>query len=112
MPLPSKLIAICAASTLLTSCASTSIYPTGKNTYSSVTTSSEQGYAEKDALAKAEEKCTKQGRKLAVLNHHTEYHGVDAQTKLVGGIAAGLLGGPNYTTSSNDYEVKMNFRCA
>lgn len=107
-----SLLAICAAAALLTSCAQTTIYPTGNDTYSSVSTSSDEGYAEKDGQKKAEEQCTKQGKHLVVLNHKTEYQGVDSQTKLIGGIAGGLLGGGNPTTSSSDYKVKMTFKCA
>jgi hypothetical protein len=107
-----SIFAVCAAATLMTGCASTSIYPTGNNTFSSVTTSSDQGYAEKDAQKKAEEQCAKVGKHLVVLKHDTEYHGPDQQTKLVGSIAGGLLGGGNTSTSNSDYQVKMNFKCA
>jgi hypothetical protein len=105
------LLILCATAVVATGCASTTIYPAGKNTYTSVSTSSDQGYAEKDAEKKATEQCTKQGRRLVVLKHDTEYHGPDASQKLVGGIVGGVLGGGNPTTSSSDYQVKMTFKC-
>lgn len=97
---------------IIAGCAQTTIYPTGNNNFSSVSTSGDQGYAEKDALEKAEKHCADLGRRLVVLKHDTEYHGPDQQTKLVGGIAAGLLGAPNPTTSSSDYKVKLTFKCS
>lgn len=106
-----SLFTLCALAIFMTGCAQTSIYPTGNNTYTSVSTSSDQGYAEKDAQKKAEEQCTKQGKHLVVMKHDTEYHGADQQTKLVGGITSGLLGGSNPAVSSSDYQVKMSFKC-
>lgn len=106
-----KLIALCSTMVLLTGCASTTIYPNGKNSFSSVTNSSEQGYAEKDAKQKAEKQCLDQGKRLVVVNHHTEYHGADEQTKIVGGVVAALVGGPNFAVSSSDYQVRMTFKC-
>lgn len=96
---------------LLAGCAQTSIYPTGGNTYSSVSTSSSQGPAESDAKSKAEAQCAKQGKRLVVMQHQTAYNGADTGTKIAGGIVSGLIGGPNMAVSSSDYEVKMRFKC-
>jgi len=54
---------------LLTGCASTTIFPKGNNNYSSTSTSSDQNYAEKDAIEKAHKQCMDQGKRLAVTNH-------------------------------------------
>lgn len=106
-----SLFALCAAAAVVTGCAQTTIYPSGNNTFTSVSTSSDQGYAEKDAEKKATEQCTKQGRRLVVIKHDTEYHGPDASQKIMGGIVGGVLGGGNAATSANDYQVKMTFKC-
>lgn len=108
---PMKVCLMTASAFLITACASTTIFPEGGNTFSSVSTSSEQSYAEKDALKKAETYCQKQNKKLVVLNHNTTYQGTDASQKIIGGVVSGVLGGPNPAVSSSDYEVKMRFRC-
>lgn len=107
-----KLLVLVGGVLLLSSCAQTSIFPTGNNTYSSVSTSSAQGPAESDAKAKAEAQCTKQGKRLVVLQHQTNYQGADTSTKIAGGVISGLIGGPNMAVSSSDYQVKMQFKCA
>jgi len=108
-----KFILLCAASLLLTGCASTAIFPKGGNNYSSVTTSASQGNAEEDAKKKSERECVKQGKHLAIVSHQTTYRGADTGSKIAGGILGGLLlGGYNPAISSDDYEVKMQFRCA
>lgn len=106
-----KVIATCTSIALLTSCANTTIFPNGPNSFSSVSTSSQQKYAESDAKSKAEAHCKKLGKQLAVSNHQTEYHGADTSTKVAGAIVSGLVGGPNFAVSSSDYEVKMQFKC-
>lgn len=106
-----RTIILSTAILLLTSCAQTTIYPIGKDEFSSVSTSSNQGYAEQDAKAKAETHCNKLGKRLQVINHQTRYRGPDAQTKMVGGVVSGLTGGPNSAVSENDYEVRMLFKC-
>lgn len=107
-----RLFAACSLSFLIVSCAQTTIYPLGDNTFSSVSTSSDQGYAEQGAKNKAESYCQKMGRQLVVKNHETFYHGPDRQTKMLGGIVSDLTGSTeNHATSESDYEVRMIFRC-
>jgi hypothetical protein len=96
----------------LVGCASTTIYPGPNNSYSLVTTSGDQGYAEKDAEKKAEEYCQKKGQQLVVLNHKTEYHGVDKNNAAMIGLASAILTrGGNPASSNQDYQVTMNFTC-
>lgn len=103
----------CSIGFLLIGCASTTIYPEGHDTYSLVTTSSEQGYAEKDAKKKAEKHCMEMGKQLVVISHQSEYHGADKNNAAVIGLASAILtqNGPNPAKSNNDYEVKMKFKC-
>ena len=113
MSTKSALITITSAALLLTACANTTIYPGEKGTYSLVTTSSDQGYAEKDAKKKSEEYCTTLGKRLVVVNHKTAYHGADKNNVAVIGLVSTVLGGGgNPARSSEDYEVLMTFRCA
>ncbi len=95
----------------LAGCAQTSIFPTGHNSYASVSTSSSQGPAEKDAREKAEAQCRLRGKRLIVTQHQTQYKGADTATKIAGGVVSALVGGPNMAVSSDDYEVKMRFKC-
>ena len=99
-------------SILLASCAQTTIYPMGGDTFSSVSTSSDQGFAEQGAKNKAEAYCQKMGKHLVVKNHETFYHGPDTQTKMLGGMFSDLTGSnQNHAVSESDYEVRMIFRC-
>jgi hypothetical protein len=98
--------------TLLTSCASTTIYPGENGTYSSVTTSREQAYAEKDAAKKAEEYCRQQGKNYIVVNHQTKYQGADKTDSAMIGLASAMFtGGSNPAKSNEDYQVTMTFKC-
>jgi hypothetical protein len=102
----------CSTGILLVGCASTTIYPEGKGNFSLVTTSAEQGYAEKDAEKKAAEYCTGLGKSLVVISHKTEYHGPDKNNAAVIGLASAILTrGPNPAQSNQDYEVTMKFTC-
>lgn len=97
----------------LVGCASTTIYPGENNTFSLVTTSSEQGYAEKDAEKKAADYCSKKGQELVVVSHKTEYHGADKNDAAMIGLASAILthGGGNPASSDQDYQVTMTFKC-
>ena len=106
------LLLACSAAVLLVGCASTTIYPGEKGTFSLVTTSSDQGYAEKDAEKKADEYCTKAGKRLVVVSHKTEYHGANKDNAALIGLASAVLnGGMNPAKSNEDYEVTMTFKC-
>ena len=105
-------LSVCSAAILLAGCASTTIYPEANDSFSLVTTSSEQGYAEKDAQQKATEYCTNLGKRLVVVHHETAYHGADKNNAAMIGLASAILtGGPNPARSNQDYEVKMQFKC-
>ena len=107
-----RLPSICLAAVLLVGCASTTIYPEANGNYSLVTTSSDQGYAEKDAEKKAEAYCADNGRKLVVVSHQTAYHGADKNNAAFIGLASAILPqGSNPARSNQDYEVTMKFRC-
>ena len=107
----------CFIAILVVGCADTTIYPEANNTYSLVTTSGKQGYAEKDALKKSSEYCNKTGKKLVVLSHQTAYHGVEKTNAALIGLASLALTarqdsiGGNPATSNQDYEVTMKFTC-
>lgn len=95
-------------------CASTTIYPEGKDTYSLVSTSQDQGYAEKDAKEKAEKYCMEHGKSLVVVSHQSAYHGVSKDNAALIGLASSMLthGDPaNPAHSNSDYEVTMKFKC-
>lgn len=104
---------VCSTTFLLASCASTTIYPGPNGNYSLVTTSSEQGYAQKDARKKAAEYCQSIGKNLVVINHQTNYNGADKNNAALIGLASSIFtpDAGNPAKSNQDYEVKMNFRC-
>lgn len=106
-----KMIMLGLAAMLLTNCASTTIYPNGGDVFTSVSTSSSQAYAEKDAQSKAAAHCKKLGKQFVVMRHETQYHGADTATKIAGGVASGFTGGTNLAVSENDYEVILQFKC-
>ena len=108
----SRLALVSLTSVLLAGCASTTIFPGPNNSFSLVTTSSEQSYAEKDAKTKAEDYCLARGKSLVVLDHQTKYNGADkSSVALIGLASAVLTDGPNPAQSSNDYEVRVKFIC-
>lgn len=107
LPLPLMITAI----GFLSGCASTTIYPEPNNTFSLVTTSSDQGYAEKDALKKATEHCQTSGRRLVVLKHNTIYQGADKNNAALIGLASAVIGTGNTAKSAEDYQVTMKFKC-
>lgn len=102
---------ICPSLLLITSCASTTIFPSEGNTFTSISNSSEQSYAETDAKNKAEKHCKQLGKHLSIINHQTNYHGPDNQTKLMGAVAAQVLNTSNMATSQSDFEIILHFKC-
>jgi hypothetical protein len=105
-------LSLCSLAIVLAGCASTTIYPEANDSFSLVTTSSDQGYAEKDASKKAAEYCTGLGKRLVVVHHETAYHGANKDNAAVIGLASAILtGGSNPAKSNEDYEVKMQFKC-
>lgn len=107
-----RLSLACLVAILLAGCASTTIYPGTKGNYSLVTTSSDQGIAEKDAEEKAEKYCNKMGKSLAVISHQTDYHGMDKNNAAIVGLAGAILAGNgNLGRSNEDYQVTMQFKC-
>ena len=95
----------------LVGCASTTIYPAANNTFTSVTTSSEQSYAEKDALKRARAHCEKMGKQLQVLKHESKYQGMKKSDQAVLGAISTVLIGVNTAKRSDDYRVALKFRC-
>lgn len=95
----------------LAGCASTTIFPGDNGNFSLHTTSSEQSYAEKDAMKKATEHCAKLGKSLVVVDHKTDYHGVDKSTQATIGLVGAVVGVGNPAKGSADYQVTMKFTC-
>jgi len=95
----------------LAACASTTIYPGTDNTFTSVTTSSEQSYAEKDALKRANAQCEKMGKQLQVLKHESKYQGMKKSDQAVLGAISTVLVGMNTARRDDDYRVALKFRC-
>ena len=107
-----KILSLCSIAVLLAGCASTTIYPKEDNTFSLVTTSSDQGAAEKDAKEKAQKYCNNLGKQLAVIKHDTVYKGADKNNVAVIGLVGAVLGaGGGHGRSNEDYELKMHFKC-
>lgn len=106
-----KLAALAVGCALIAGCASTTIYPGENNTFTSVTTSSDQGVAEKDALKKANEHCKKMGKRLVVLNRKSHYQGMKKSDAAVIGAVSTFLTGVNTAHRSDDNKVTLRFRC-
>lgn len=106
------IVSVVVTASVLAGCASTTIFPEGKNQYSLVTTSSSEGSAEADAKKKAAKYCQKQAKNLVVLSHSTKYQGVNKQNAAMIGVASAFLtGGGNPARSNDDYQVTMKFTC-
>lgn len=106
-----RLSLACSIAILSVGCASTTIYPHADGNYSLVTTSSQQGYAEKDAAKKAEEYCAKMGKRYFVVDHKTAYHGIEKDKAAMINLAGAVFGGGRQAGSNDDYEVTMKFKC-
>lgn len=97
----------------LSGCITSKITPTGSNSYSSVTVH-DTGYPIGAAKINAEDYCKKQGKKTAVITHEEKlYNGnISENTKDTLNLISALAGGSSTAASlSNDYEVRMKFKC-
>ena len=105
---------------LLAGCAQeATVFPMGNGVYSLVSTGAQQREAEQKAEYTAQKTCKKQHKKLVVLGYHTKYQGIKSKKDaaiigVVGDIAGALAHAGNaggYSSSNNNYQVTMKFRC-
>ena len=76
-----------------------------------IATSSEEGCAYEKAKDKGKEFCGKRHKHFVVVKDTAEYRGMDRNTKgVIRGVSA-VLGTPNTTDTSDDYKVRIEFKC-
>jgi len=99
----------------LASCASSTLYPMGNDTYRIVSLSSAESYADKESMEKAQKVCIEQGKRVEVIKSNTEYQGMDKNIKGTIGMISAFIPEKNQHTSngsgSNDYKNTTEFRC-
>jgi hypothetical protein len=91
--------------------AKTQILPKGAHEASIISTSSEEDCAYKKAKEEGEEFCKAKGRKFIVEHDESEYRGMDKTAKGMMEGAGMAIGKPVHLSSSDDYKVKLKFKC-
>lgn len=115
------LFSLVACSTLLAGCTqyiNATVLPHGNNKYSVVALSSSEDSATHNAMDKATQVCSEKGMQVNVIKQECNYRGADQQSKMLTGIAGGVLsalshGGAGVSSGRNhdDYKVTMDFAC-
>lgn len=107
-----RLLLYIALFSTLTSCSSTTITSDDNEHYSLITTGSDKQLAQANAKSKAIEKCEAEGKSVRLFKQRMKYNGTDENYGAVDSVASMALGKYNPSSSSEDYEVTMNFACA
>lgn len=96
----------------------TVVLPEKEGIYKVITFGSSESEANKEAVAKATDVCTKANKSMIVLKHASKYQGGmakgDKELIKAGTEIASVIEGKNLSidpSSSNDYKVVMKFRC-
>lgn len=109
--------ALLIGSMLFVGCSNTTLLPEGHNTYTIISPSSDEADAYREAMKKATEVCTKDGKQVCVLSQNSNYQGIDKNAKAAIGLASIVasaivksnMGSNN--SNNNDYKVTIKFRC-
>lgn len=103
---------------VMVGCAHTNILPYANGDFLMVATSAHESVAYDEAIKQSQEYCSSQNRRFALVQHQTQYQGMDKTARGVIGALDFLTAGPRRpygygmsTASSNDYKVEMTFRC-
>ncbi len=117
-----KKIAIAAtiiiATGAMTACSTlrTTVIPQSQNKYTVVATAESGSTAIDGAIKKSQKVCTKQGKKLVVINHKTKYQGAGKTLGTVSSIVSQVAfeASNTYvpsTKGAEDYKSIVNFEC-
>ena len=96
---------------LLAGCYNVSTVYNGANLYTVTATSSSEVKANNLVMGKAVKICEHSQYKVDVLEHTSNYQGMNAEEKSLVGMANKALGASKKTTSDRDYKAIIHFRC-